>query len=910
MFRRNGVLLVTFTLMAALLAVVAPSVSPAGAAGPATCTYTDTGTGYDVTWELEPTATKHVVYRTVDGSSLYWRGAVDAPGTTFNGDAYPTNGGTVVYTITAKDGNTVLGSTQCTEVLPESFACTVADNGTGYDISWSTAVGADRYVIQRQIDGSGTWYWRGAVNAPGSSFDGDPEPTQTHSTVDYQVVAKNGNTVLDAIDCQAGPVLACYFTEYSDGSFYVVLDDEMDPALVYEVRRSDNGGAPVLSGTLDPLDGGAFIDATAGTNVVFSVAVLEGAVETSVSPCEDSPYTPSQDLDVYHPPRLPDGTPGGQGSSSPLAAVATLDPPTAGSTAQQAVSACAASMYHDVPPAGWVWSRIFIPSGGTLRLDLLNRKNGVHNGSWGIEINAFEINADGTSGSKLEPGLHESTPPYWSTSSHDHLDRVIYSNVGTGRTFLLGMRIYALGSVETDEGAYSLATNFRIETNDGGYLPCAGDEVAACEDAGGTHYFPAEQTIGNTTYDSGCYQYQGCTSDLPLVAGIAEWACENDEIVDGLYLGAYAAVLVGSVLVVGPGPVVAGVVSGIAIHYGGPFVGAYAVALDMEKVLLVEDAPAPQAGTYPLWIVTLIALATDGALDAVEDLMGSDPLQIYEVDNEIDITGETLVKRIVAQGGFGAYAASQTPQVAEQLEIEINVRSTVRQCMEQVSLMNAADIGTLIYQAMNAYKNGFTYLAGEGGWLSVTEGGQSTTRHICEFVPIYAPFAGTHANGAHIAEQTTHVSQVLFGTTGVTPQGYTGPNPQIPKPEWIYLNRTIHGKKNDEWYRKPPYLCRVERSSGQACDEFPFNATYQGGAPTPFGNTAAAPHLSFINGLHNSAAGSDLRSFYYRCGVPPAAAIASSGGPFIVLPIDTSKIGTLSPGPAPVALRSLFLCPA
>lgn len=72
------------------------------------------GANATITWPASAGATKYVIYRTVDGGTQFWRGAVDAPATLFT-DSLRT--GDVEYFVSAKFGNQFTTAVACAPVL-------------------------------------------------------------------------------------------------------------------------------------------------------------------------------------------------------------------------------------------------------------------------------------------------------------------------------------------------------------------------------------------------------------------------------------------------------------------------------------------------------------------------------------------------------------------------------------------------------------------------------------------------------------------------------------------------------------------------------------------------------------------------------------------------------------------------
>ncbi len=163
----------------------------------AECSAVTAGSIVDVSWPAADGAAEYVVYRTVNDSPQYWRGRVS--GTEFSDT---TRSGVITYFVAAKSADGTLSSlTECTsETTPGNpqpvASCSVSENGNGFEVSWTPAAGADRYVIYRTVNAS-PQYWRGAVSAPATSFNDTSRPGE----IEYFVSAKYGATFTERIAC-------------------------------------------------------------------------------------------------------------------------------------------------------------------------------------------------------------------------------------------------------------------------------------------------------------------------------------------------------------------------------------------------------------------------------------------------------------------------------------------------------------------------------------------------------------------------------------------------------------------------------------------------------------------------------------------------------------------------------------
>ncbi len=181
---------------------VMTQIEPEPTAVPTNCTFQVSGDSVNVSWSGAVGGVKHVVYRSVDGSQQYWRGAVD--GTSFvdsNRDA------TLEYFVLAvfEDGSRservscVEGEPGPPEPQPEPVSavasCGAAIIGGQAVISWTAVADAGaEYVVSRSVDGGNVW-WRGKV--AGTSFT----DSIRSGTIDYFVETKVGNDRSERVAC-------------------------------------------------------------------------------------------------------------------------------------------------------------------------------------------------------------------------------------------------------------------------------------------------------------------------------------------------------------------------------------------------------------------------------------------------------------------------------------------------------------------------------------------------------------------------------------------------------------------------------------------------------------------------------------------------------------------------------------
>ncbi len=134
----------------------------------------------------------------------------------------------------------------------DPFQCWAQDNGTDFDVTWTDVAAAEKYVVYRDVDDSGTWNWRAAIDQPALEFLADAEPNQSHTTVDYEVRAKVGSSIIDTATCvegspPQGDAGTCEFVETAEG--HTVRWSVPDGTIDVVVYRSVDGGTFDTRGT-------------------------------------------------------------------------------------------------------------------------------------------------------------------------------------------------------------------------------------------------------------------------------------------------------------------------------------------------------------------------------------------------------------------------------------------------------------------------------------------------------------------------------------------------------------------------------------------------------------------------------------------------------------------------------------
>jgi hypothetical protein len=105
-------------------------------------------------------------------------------------------------------------------------------------------------------------------------------------------------------------------------------------------------------------------------------------------------------------------------------------------------------------------------------------------------------------------------------------------------------------------------------------------------------------------------------------------------------------------------------------------------------------------------------------------------------------------------------------------------------------------------------------------------------------------------------------------------------NASLGRPQLHLLTRAdaptglTTSRTDRNWYRRLPYVCKGE-GGATGCDEWPWYVTAEGGP--------GRAHLRIIPEAHHTTGGSDIRSFYTRCGIQLQEQ-------FIVLPWPTTAV--------------------
>lgn len=164
--------------------------APGDVSAPATCAASNDGTAATLTWDEVDNANSYRIYRSVNDSTLYWRGKM--ADTVFN-DTLRSSGDHAYYVSAVGDNGVWSPNTLCApnldpvgdiEPVLAPATCTSDNVGTAATISWDAAANATNYRVNRSVNG-GTSYWRGATTD--TELDDTLRPTGSHQ---YTVQAR------------------------------------------------------------------------------------------------------------------------------------------------------------------------------------------------------------------------------------------------------------------------------------------------------------------------------------------------------------------------------------------------------------------------------------------------------------------------------------------------------------------------------------------------------------------------------------------------------------------------------------------------------------------------------------------------------------------------------------------------
>lgn len=688
--------------------------------------------------------------------------------------------------------------------------------------------------------------------------------------------------------------MGCGFVVFPSGGVDVFWDVEPGPGAVIE--RSVDGGSWVL---VAAVPGGEFVfaDSAAPGGLLGYRLVLGGDPASSVE-CVEHAHDVGVSAGDSPLPRLASGE---VGASGPAAGAASAVPVSivGGAPSPDPVVApelCSVGAHrHSLSPVRdpQVHTRVSIPTGAALRFDIDNVKiPSGDNGNWYAKVELYVANADGSVGARVG-SVGWTTPYYWHGATHQFRRDVQFVNNTAGTEFVLRTLSDTVVSIKASTQAYFDIVNARIVNPGTGELvgrPCDTANVEQCRAQGGT-VFMAEPMLVDGRWLQGCFAYESCVADLPqfagFLAGAAEWACENDELLHELLVVAGGAVLVLSgvavfgasaaalaPLVRGVGMVASPETLAVGVVRGGMTIFAEQGARTGVTVLV--------AAALTLGGVTAIA---SGAIDLLADDPTLVPQQLDEdPDGGFDVT-PAVIAQMYDRSNFAArYQPSVDP--LEQAQQRRAIEAALATCVATIDT-------TAAQQILDEVSADPPVVDGPDDLFVATPDGQ---RHLCELIDLYLP-GGRHAGGegAPMSQATLHIRETLYAEPAVTPLLHTGTQPPVPRPEWHFLTRA--GGRVDGWYRQPDFNC--EASTPYHCDEWPWQSTAQG---WPIDPGHHQPHLRIILGAHNSTAGSDLGSFYSACQVGDGEAFVTVPLPRELLYPDWAPTGSVE------ALRSLRVC--
>ena len=806
----------------------------------------------------------------------------------------------------------------------DPFQCWAQDNGTDFDITWTDVEAAEKYVVYRQVDDSGTWNWRAAVDQPALEFLADPEPNQSHTTVDYEVRAKVGSSIIDTATCAEGAApptdsLTCDFLEVNVDDYTITINPNPDnEGLYHRIYRSIDGAPRVL---LTAIRVGDFYyfdeDVPTGVLTYETESVATGGAVLETVDCTVYDYTPP-DVESFGIPLLPDGTVGVVGSNVLPVPVTVPDRPAAATDPGSAGSACTAQMRTSFPNPVDRWVKITIPAGMTMRGDVLNRKGGTQNGNWSGGYKFYEVNADGNLGNQVlgGGGINIVTDYSWDSSEQDDLDHKLFKNKGATREFFMTFETYVVVGVDTSEGAYTELTNVRFVDDNGDLTakPCLADDVQYCEDAGGDLVLDQPVTHVGVEY-SGCNDYQEpCLPAMSALGGlIGQFKCAGgagsflNSMTTDLGWGAlgWTMIIVGVMVVVVATPLVvgAGVLSApfLAAVAGGVLIlGGLAIltlVVNDEEVEVLVDTFSDIEITDNI----------QDLMDRVEERVRENPPRIFPELPKPKIEGDDLVEllfRAALEEIRLPAPPDDLPLTDEEWEeaIKRNAKRALLECTEVVN------------------EETFEDLVPDWGDELVKD-----DEHACNGISIIVPGGFTNPKDGinkPIWQATQHIGEAVYGTESFSPElpmhdeapGVV--NGQPGTLSWLLLKRwQARGPILPDtpwfgWYSLPPYDCNAKNETvlkENECDEYPWAATSQGGPTNRSGEPQSPfPHLRIINGSHNRDSGNELGAFYNVCHVDDEEWFMSIPTPLALIPLIPGA-GPLEDLPMHHLIPTIFL---
>ena len=419
-----------------------------------------------------------------------------------------------------------------------------------------------------------------------------------------------------------------------------------------------------------------------------------------------------------------------------------------------------------------------------------------------------------------------------------------------------------------------------------------GARAATCVENGGNVFLDEPIWVESRgEYVSGCWYIEDCVPNAPLVGGLQKWSCNNQS---GLKKALVASIAVTVVLacVATACYVVAGPAAGsLAAQTGAVKVATAGGAAAIGTGLFAVTTSSELAGTVIILGVGAVAQAAAGAdMSAGFDLADSFDRSVNRILELQPGTDPELARALVRE--------CQDSKIAEQAERLGK--------FDRASATSEVDFTGAAYR-----RRGMTLPTG----ILSSQGGQ----HACELLPIYFP-GEVSIWGAPQWQTTQHIREALQMAPRETVPVGNPPRLQSfaglkENPLWATLTR----RQGDEDRRLLDYAnngCAASRpAKGLTCDEFPFNATWQGRADIQLANSlpigekfkaiVASLKETDINEISH---GRDLNSFY---GAQNGCNVGDRDA-FGVIPIprlDLPGIGTGPPTGNVVPTVSLRYCP-
>ena len=322
-------------------------------------------------------------------------------------------------------------------------------------------------------------------------------------------------------------------------------------------------------------------------NPDYRVTAVNAAGELSSQGCDGREFSDSEfeRLSGIEFPVTDDGFIGGVSSNAAPQRVVQPDPPAAlrGSpNPQEAPPACSAGgLFLDAERLDQMWMTIQVPAGTTVTYDAVSRSLEAGTGAWIWDLDAFQMNDDGTPGTGLSGRHAGSTSFYWGArwqpglnAPHEGVD-VVHRNdfplftAPESGTYLLRGEITFTQAGGDDRGASTRFEDFKFVAPDGSVTePCELTDLFKCQVDGGNYFNNTGEDIaledGTVLVDGGCYEHETCasTSYAQVIDQVARWACRNDALLDVALDIAVALLVVATVIYVAPAVSAAAVAGG------------------------------------------------------------------------------------------------------------------------------------------------------------------------------------------------------------------------------------------------------------------------------------------------------------------------------------------------------------